>query len=108
MPPQYFPSRALKVLLLKHSLFQLLIEQLRDRLFHAQGENVGNQQPPPFPYTRVNVGVVKPTAAKGGSVLEGAAHKAGPRHPEKVGPKLRCSWLGKREEGYWVVGRHMK
>uniref|UniRef100_A0A674HPY2 Protein transport protein Sec31A n=1 Tax=Taeniopygia guttata TaxID=59729 RepID=A0A674HPY2_TAEGU len=62
---------------------ELLIEQLRDRLFHAQGENVGNQQPPPFPYTRVNVGVVKPTAAKGGSVLEGAAHKAGPRHPEK-------------------------
>uniref|UniRef100_A0A8C3UPJ6 SEC31 homolog B, COPII coat complex component n=1 Tax=Catharus ustulatus TaxID=91951 RepID=A0A8C3UPJ6_CATUS len=67
---------------------ELLIEQLRDRLFHAQGESVGNQQPPPFPYTRVNVGVIKPTAAKGGSTLEGAAHKAGPRHPEKVGPKL--------------------
>ncbi|XP_063194150.1 protein transport protein Sec31B isoform X3 [Chroicocephalus ridibundus] len=33
---------------------ELLIEQLRDRLFHAQGENVGDQQPPPFPYTRVN------------------------------------------------------
>uniref|UniRef100_A0A8C3UKN0 Protein transport protein Sec31A n=1 Tax=Catharus ustulatus TaxID=91951 RepID=A0A8C3UKN0_CATUS len=82
---------------------ELLIEQLRDRLFHAQGESVGNQQPPPFPYTRVNVGVIKPTAAKGGSTLEGAAHKAGPRHPEKVGPKLRCLWLGKREEGYWVV-----
>ncbi|XP_032921754.1 protein transport protein Sec31B isoform X2 [Catharus ustulatus] len=62
---------------------ELLIEQLRDRLFHAQGESVGNQQPPPFPYTRVNVGVIKPTAAKGGSTLEGAAHKAGPRHPEK-------------------------
>uniref|UniRef100_A0A8C3UUH5 Protein transport protein Sec31A n=1 Tax=Catharus ustulatus TaxID=91951 RepID=A0A8C3UUH5_CATUS len=77
-------------------------QQLRDRLFHAQGESVGNQQPPPFPYTRVNVGVIKPTAAKGGSTLEGAAHKAGPRHPEKVGPKLRCLWLGKREEGYWL------
>uniref|UniRef100_A0A8C3Y4L5 SEC31 homolog B, COPII coat complex component n=1 Tax=Catharus ustulatus TaxID=91951 RepID=A0A8C3Y4L5_CATUS len=50
-------------------------QQLRDRLFHAQGESVGNQQPPPFPYTRVNVGVIKPTAAKGGSTLEGAAHK---------------------------------
>uniref|UniRef100_A0A8C0VAC5 Protein transport protein Sec31A n=1 Tax=Cyanistes caeruleus TaxID=156563 RepID=A0A8C0VAC5_CYACU len=78
------------------------IWQLRDRLFHAQGENVGDQQPPPFPYTRVNVGVIKPAAAKGGSTLEGAAHKAGPRHPEKVGPKLRCLWLGKKEEGYWV------
>ncbi|XP_035753265.1 protein transport protein Sec31B isoform X3 [Egretta garzetta] len=61
---------------------ELLIEQLRDRLFHAQGENVGNQQPP---YTRVNVGVIKHTspAAKGGSAPEGAAHKTGPRHPEK-------------------------
>uniref|UniRef100_A0A8C0V5V3 Protein transport protein Sec31A n=1 Tax=Cyanistes caeruleus TaxID=156563 RepID=A0A8C0V5V3_CYACU len=77
-------------------------QQLRDRLFHAQGENVGDQQPPPFPYTRVNVGVIKPAAAKGGSTLEGAAHKAGPRHPEKVGPKLRCLWLGKKEEGYWL------
>ncbi|XP_068255196.1 protein transport protein Sec31B isoform X1 [Nyctibius grandis] len=64
---------------------ELLIEQLRDRLFHAQGENVGDQQPPPFPYTRVNVGVAKHTspAAKGGSAPEGAAHKTGPRHPEK-------------------------
>ncbi|NXJ31487.1 SC31B protein, partial [Ciconia maguari] len=64
---------------------ELLIEQLRDRLFHAQGENVGHQQPPPFPYTRVNVGVIKHTspAAKGGSAPEGAAHKTGPRHPEK-------------------------
>ncbi|KAI1236379.1 hypothetical protein IHE44_0001668 [Lamprotornis superbus] len=62
---------------------ELLIEQLRDRLFHAQGENVGDQRPPPFPYTRVHVGVIKPTATKGGSTLEGAAHKAGPRHPEK-------------------------
>lgn len=103
MPPKHFPSGALKVLLLKRSLFQLLIEQLRDRLFHAQGESVGDQQPPPFPYTRVNVGVIKPVAAKGGSILEGVAHKAGPRHPEKVGPKLRYSWLGKREEGCWVV-----
>ncbi|XP_063194143.1 protein transport protein Sec31B isoform X1 [Chroicocephalus ridibundus] len=64
---------------------ELLIEQLRDRLFHAQGENVGDQQPPPFPYTRVNVSVIKHTspAAKGGSTPEGAAHKTGPRHPEK-------------------------
>ncbi|NXY85296.1 SC31B protein, partial [Alcedo cyanopectus] len=64
---------------------ELLIEQLRDRLFHAQGENVGDQQPPPFPYTRVNVGVIKQTspAAKGVSTSEGAAHKTGPRHAEK-------------------------
>ncbi|NXI90757.1 SC31B protein, partial [Psophia crepitans] len=64
---------------------ELLIEQLRDRLFHAQGENVGDQQPPPFPYTRVNVGVTKhpSTAAKGGCAPEGAGHKTGPRHPEK-------------------------
>ncbi|KFZ68611.1 Protein transport protein Sec31B [Podiceps cristatus] len=47
---------------------ELLIEQLRDRLFHAQGEHVGDQQPPPFP---------------GVSTAEGAAHKTGPRHPEK-------------------------
>ncbi|NXW53357.1 SC31B protein, partial [Eurystomus gularis] len=64
---------------------ELLIEQLRDRLFHAQGGNVGDQQPPPFPYPRVNVGVIKKTspAAKGGPASEGAAHKTGPRHPEK-------------------------
>ncbi|XP_069652606.1 protein transport protein Sec31B isoform X2 [Haliaeetus albicilla] len=64
---------------------ELLIEQLRDRLFHAQGGNVGDEQPPPFPYTRVNVGVIKHTspAAKGGSGPEGAVHKTGPRHPEK-------------------------
>ncbi|NWU62596.1 SC31B protein, partial [Pterocles burchelli] len=64
---------------------ELLIKQLRDRLFHAQGENAGDQQPPPFPYTRVNVGVVKHTspAAKAGSAPEGAAHKTGARHPEK-------------------------
>ncbi|KFP77240.1 Protein transport protein Sec31B [Apaloderma vittatum] len=64
---------------------ELLIEQLRDRLFHAQGDTVSDQQPPPFPYARVNVGVVKHTspAAKGGSTPEGAAHKASPRHPEK-------------------------
>ncbi|XP_071420580.1 protein transport protein Sec31B isoform X2 [Pithys albifrons albifrons] len=64
---------------------ELLIEQLRDRLFHAQGETVGDQQPPPFPYTRVNVGVIKHTspAAKSGSTFEGAAHKTSPRHLEK-------------------------
>ncbi|NXC12186.1 SC31B protein, partial [Corythaeola cristata] len=63
---------------------ELLIEQLRDRLFHAQGENVGDRQPPPFPYTRVNVGVKHTSpAAKGGSAPEGAACKTGPRHPEK-------------------------
>uniref|UniRef100_A0A8C4UFF5 SEC31 homolog B, COPII coat complex component n=1 Tax=Falco tinnunculus TaxID=100819 RepID=A0A8C4UFF5_FALTI len=70
---------------LPRSSKELLIEQLRDRLFHAQGANVGDQQPPPFPYTRVNVGVIKHTspAAKGGSAPEGAASKTGPRHPEK-------------------------
>ncbi|KGL96311.1 Protein transport protein Sec31B [Charadrius vociferus] len=59
---------------------ELVIEQLRDRLFHAQGDNVGDQQPPPF-----SVGVIKHTspAAKDGSTPEGAAHKTGPRHPEK-------------------------
>ncbi|XP_042642192.1 protein transport protein Sec31B isoform X2 [Tyto alba] len=71
----YLPSRSK----------ELLIEQLRDRLFHAQGENVSDQQPPPFPYTRVNVGVIKHTspAARGGSAPEGTAHRTGPRHPEK-------------------------
>lgn len=95
---------------LKHNLFQLLIEQLRDRLFHAQGENGGDQQPPPFPYTRVNVGVIKHTspAAKGGVAPEGAAHKKGPNHPEKVGLKLRCSLLGEREVGLLGRIRHMK
>ncbi|NXK52052.1 SC31B protein, partial [Chauna torquata] len=63
---------------------ELLIEQLRDRLFHAQGQNVGDQQPPPFPYTRVNVGVIKHTSpAAKGSTLEGAAHKTGSKRPEK-------------------------
>lgn len=70
---------------LPNSSKELLIEQLRDRLFHAQGGNVGDQQPPPFPYTRVNVGVIKQTspAAKRGSTPEGAARKTGPKHPEK-------------------------
>ena len=110
MPPQHLAFEDLKALLLKRSLFQLLIEQLRDRLFHAQGENVGDQQPPPFPYARVNVGVIKHTspAGKGGSAPEGAAHKTGPRHPEKVGLKLRCSWLGEREEGLLGCERLMK
>lgn len=86
------------------SLFQLLIEQLRDRLFHAQGGNAGDQQPPPFPYARVDVGVIKQTspAARRGSTPEGAARKTGPKHPEKVGLTFKCSWLGEREEGCGV------
>ncbi|XP_019492116.1 PREDICTED: protein transport protein Sec31B isoform X6 [Hipposideros armiger] len=32
------------------------IQQLRDRLFHAQGAGVLGQQPPPFPFPRVIVG----------------------------------------------------
>lgn len=70
---------------LPNSSKELLIEQLRDRLFHAQGENVGDQPPPPFPYTRVNVGVTKHAspAAQRGSTPEGAAHKTDGRHPEK-------------------------
>ncbi|XP_066094855.1 protein transport protein Sec31B isoform X2 [Saccopteryx bilineata] len=32
------------------------IQQLRDRLFHAQGAYVVGQQSPPFPFTRVTVG----------------------------------------------------
>ncbi|NWZ22363.1 SC31B protein, partial [Asarcornis scutulata] len=70
---------------LPNSSKELLIEQLRDRLFHAQGGNVGDQQPPPFPYARVNVGVIKQTspAARRGSTPEGAARKTGPKHPEK-------------------------
>ncbi|XP_068806369.1 protein transport protein Sec31B isoform X7 [Struthio camelus] len=64
---------------------ELLIRQLRDRLFHAQGENVADQQPPPFPYTHIHVGVAKHVspAAKSSSTSEGAAHKPSPRHPEK-------------------------
>lgn len=110
VPPQHLPSAALKALLLKHSLFQLLIEQLRDRLFHAQGENVADQQPPPFPYTRVSVGVIKHVspAAKGGSAPEGAAHKTSPRHPEKVGLKLRGLWLEEGKGGLLGYGRHVK
>ncbi|XP_075278866.1 protein transport protein Sec31B isoform X2 [Opisthocomus hoazin] len=79
---------------LPNSSEELLIEQLRDRLFHAQGENVGDQQPPPFPYTRVNVGIMKHTSpsAKGGSTSEGAAHKTGPRHPEKLQPSYQSSF----------------
>ncbi|XP_048801297.1 protein transport protein Sec31B isoform X1 [Lagopus muta] len=70
---------------LPNSSKELLIEQLRDRLFHAQGKNVGDQPPPPFPYTRVNVGVTKHTspAAQRDSAPEGAAHRTDRRHPEK-------------------------
>ncbi|XP_042718636.1 protein transport protein Sec31B isoform X1 [Lagopus leucura] len=70
---------------LPNSSKELLIEQLRDRLFHAQGENVGDQPPPPFPYARVNVGVTKHTspAAQRDSAPEGAAHRTDRRHPEK-------------------------
>ncbi|NWX86213.1 SC31B protein, partial [Nothoprocta pentlandii] len=64
---------------------ELLIQQLRDRLFHAQGENVADQQPPPFPYPRVHVGGFKreSPAARSSSTPERAAHKPSPRHPEK-------------------------
>ncbi|XP_062436179.1 protein transport protein Sec31B isoform X3 [Rhea pennata] len=64
---------------------ELLIQQLYDRLFHAQGESVADQQPPPFPYTRVHVGVVKhaSSAAKSSFTPERASHKPSPRHPEK-------------------------
>lgn len=44
---------------------------------------MGDQQPPPFPYTRVSVGVVKHTSAA--ATPEGSAHKTGRRRPEKVG-----------------------
>ncbi|XP_072476098.1 protein transport protein Sec31B isoform X2 [Notamacropus eugenii] len=32
------------------------VQQLRDRLFHAQGSRLLDQQPPPFPFPRVPVG----------------------------------------------------
>lgn len=101
MPPPHPPCEVFEAILM-HGLFQLLIEQLRDRLFHAQGENVGDQPPPPFPYTRVNVGVTKHAspAAQRGSTPEGAAHKTDGRHPEKVRLKFTC--LCEKEEGYWV------
>ncbi|XP_051837179.1 protein transport protein Sec31B isoform X1 [Antechinus flavipes] len=35
---------------------QPLVQQLRDRLFHAQGSGLLGQQPPPFPFPRVTVG----------------------------------------------------
>ncbi|XP_067393493.1 protein transport protein Sec31B [Emydura macquarii macquarii] len=70
---------------LPHSSSELPIQQLRDRLFHAQGEHMGDQQPPPFPYARVHVGPVShlSAAAKNSSVLEGPAHKPSPGHREK-------------------------
>ncbi|XP_042545584.1 protein transport protein Sec31B isoform X2 [Dipodomys spectabilis] len=34
------------------------VQQLRDRLFHAQGSAVLGQQAPPFPFSRVVVGVI--------------------------------------------------
>ncbi|XP_019411587.1 PREDICTED: protein transport protein Sec31B [Crocodylus porosus] len=63
---------------------ELLIQQLRDRLFHAQGESVGDQQPPPFPYTHVHIGAVPSPTAKSSSVPQGPVHKPAPRHPEKL------------------------
>uniref|UniRef100_A0A8C3I773 SEC31 homolog B, COPII coat complex component n=1 Tax=Chrysemys picta bellii TaxID=8478 RepID=A0A8C3I773_CHRPI len=70
---------------LPRSSDELLIQQLRDRLFHAQGESVGDQQPPPFPYARVHVGPVSHPlpAAKSSSAPEGSARRPGSRHPEK-------------------------
>uniref|UniRef100_A0A8C3LN84 Protein transport protein Sec31A n=1 Tax=Chrysolophus pictus TaxID=9089 RepID=A0A8C3LN84_CHRPC len=90
---------------LPNSSKELLIEQLRDRLYHAQGENVGDQPPPPFPFARVNVGVMKHTspAAQRDSTPEGAAHRTNRRHPEKVSLKLKCLW--EKEEDYWFRHR---
>ncbi|KAG6921586.1 SEC31 -like protein B, COPII coat complex component [Chelydra serpentina] len=64
---------------------ELLIQQLRDRVFHAQGESMGNQQPPPFPYARVHVGPVSHPlpAAKSSSAPEASARRQSPRHPAK-------------------------
>ncbi|XP_038613867.1 protein transport protein Sec31B isoform X2 [Tachyglossus aculeatus] len=50
---------------------QQSIQQLRERLFHAQGASVVGQQPPPFPFPRVHVGAppsqTKSSVAAGGS-----------------------------------------
>uniref|UniRef100_A0A8C8Z2I5 Protein transport protein Sec31A n=1 Tax=Prolemur simus TaxID=1328070 RepID=A0A8C8Z2I5_PROSS len=35
---------------------QLPVQQLKDRLFHAQGSAILGQQPPPFPFPRIVVG----------------------------------------------------
>ncbi|XP_062926773.1 protein transport protein Sec31A isoform X1 [Mobula hypostoma] len=42
---------------------QFMILQLRDRLFHAQGEAMMGQQPPPFPFNRVLTRRPHPTAS---------------------------------------------
>ncbi|XP_041117043.1 protein transport protein Sec31B-like isoform X2 [Polyodon spathula] len=55
--------------------------QLRDRLFHAQGEAVAGQQPPPFPYNRVQVmGGAHPASTAV------PAHQLGHRTQQQVQP----------------------
>lgn len=70
---------------LPRSSEELRIQQLRDRLFHALGERVGDQEPPPFPYTRVHVGPVSqpPAAGRSSAAPGGSAGRPGPWRPEQ-------------------------
>ncbi|XP_028936630.1 protein transport protein Sec31B isoform X1 [Ornithorhynchus anatinus] len=64
---------------------QHTIQQLRERLFHAQGASVIGQQPPPFPFPRVHVGAPPPPQTKS-SVAAGGSQprRPGMRPPDQV------------------------
>lgn len=50
------------------------IQQLRDRLFHAQGESVSGQPPPPFPFPKASVAPnTRPTSTVKGSLASQGA-----------------------------------
>nr|XP_028682599.1 protein transport protein Sec31B isoform X22 [Macaca mulatta] len=51
-------SLATAMSFLPHDCAQPPVQQLRDRLFHAQGSAVLGQQSPPFPYPRIVVGAI--------------------------------------------------
>uniref|UniRef100_F6V3Q6 SEC31 homolog B, COPII coat complex component n=1 Tax=Ornithorhynchus anatinus TaxID=9258 RepID=F6V3Q6_ORNAN len=85
---------------------QHTIQQLRERLFHAQGASVIGQQPPPFPFPRVHVGAPPPPQTKS-SVAAGGSQprRPGMRPPDQVrepASRRLGSGVGKQR---WDLGR---
>ncbi|XP_074855888.1 protein transport protein Sec31B isoform X2 [Carettochelys insculpta] len=75
---------------LPHGSEQLLVQQLRDRLFHAQGASTGAQEPRPFPYAHVHVRPASrpPAAAKSSLAPGGPGRLEGPMEQPPFTPPV--------------------
>ncbi|XP_076778223.1 protein transport protein Sec31B isoform X2 [Arvicanthis niloticus] len=76
-------SLAIAMSFLPSDCIQPAVQQLRDRLFHAQGSTVLGQQPPAFPFPRVAVGAALHSK-------ETSAYRMGLQPPRQVpAPSVR-------------------